>query len=186
MRLTLEVVQDIQFQSTLPHGSDLLFLVKFMLICPISIHAPSRERLFIIINIAINGLYFNPRSLTGATLGFVTIDGAKYISIHAPSRERLPTGVPNLEVRAISIHAPSRERHSLTALVAVFFCISIHAPSRERPTTIYIGRLLQVFQSTLPHGSDGNFSLAIRTSFYFNPRSLTGATASKQNTSTFI
>ena len=54
----------------------------------ISIHAPLRERLIVIVLLLKRKFYFNPRSLTGATLGFVTINGAKYISIHAPLRER--------------------------------------------------------------------------------------------------
>ena len=97
------------------------------------------------------------------------------ISIHAPSRERLPTGVPNLEVRAISIHAPSRERRTLlfqlcalryfnprslagaTYMVRIttgFTNISIHAPSRERHQYLIEMPGNIQFQSTLPRGSD--------------------------------
>ncbi|WP_436976049.1 hypothetical protein, partial [Phascolarctobacterium succinatutens] len=64
----------------------------------------------------------------------------------------------------ISIHAPSRERHIVTMPMPKQILISIHAPSRER--------LLK---------DQDVYAIA-----YFNPRSLTGATASKQNTSTFI
>ena len=53
------------FQSTLPHGSDLVF-DHFQAMCGISIHAPSRERPLVVFHI-IAKLYFNPRSLTGAT-----------------------------------------------------------------------------------------------------------------------
>ncbi len=57
----------------------------------------------------------------------------------------------------ISIHAPSRERLSYNYLKAHGVPISIHAPSRERRSYYYI------------------YS---RYTFYFNPRSLAGATLS--------
>ena len=70
----------------------------------------------------------------------------------------MPTGVPNLEVRAISIHAPSRERPAESqAALQESRAISIHAPSRERPAGMLIKIAnLYKFQSTLPHGSDPN------------------------------
>ena len=66
------------------------------------------------------------------------------------------------------------------------FSISIHAPSRERPITAYQLRQCKPFQSTLPHGSDRKSWALYVTDFYFNPRSLTGATgvAVKPNTGT--
>ena len=76
------------FQSTLPHGSDLL-----QAFC------------------AIPAANFNPRSLTGATCPTSTYVVRRFlISIHAPSRERRwPKSYPFCRWR-ISIHAPSRER----------------------------------------------------------------------------
>ena len=54
----------------------------------ISIHAPLRERQ--ITGRHINrSIYFNPRSLTGATASHVAITSPHTISIHAPLRERL-------------------------------------------------------------------------------------------------
>ena len=53
------------FQSTLPHGSDIVFLV-------------SKKRC----------ADFNPRSLTGATIDMFRTGKYDRISIHAPSRER--------------------------------------------------------------------------------------------------
>ena len=98
-----------KFQSTLPRGSDLL-QAKLMLLEDISIHAPSRERpepfraYNLIYNISIHApsrerramhinlkyrIYFNPRSLAGATVYEVaTALATLMISIHAPSRER--------------------------------------------------------------------------------------------------
>ena len=52
---------------------------------------------------------------------------------------------------------------------------------RERLTSKLATPVGKPFQSTLPCGSDGNFSLAIRISFYFNPRSLAGATQETYN-----
>ena len=64
----------------------------------------------------------------------------------------------------------------------VFSChrhrrISIHAPLRERPR--YDGSFLRsdLFQSTLPYGSDQSSRASIITYNNFNPRSLTGATS---------
>ena len=122
--------------------------------------------------------YFNPRSLTGATIAHACTDGSIFISIHAPSRER-PLQCPPY--------------HHL-----VF--ISIHAPSRERPPASIDFLFLSKFQSTLPHGSDLCLGLYLRSKknisihapsrerpylgitwgavkWHFNPRSLTGATS---------
>ena len=99
------------------------------------------------------------------------------ISIHAPSRER-PFFLPSLpQLRGISIHAPSRERpYGFNVVGAVTF-ISIHAPSRERPcTTSSINLIVTLFQSTLPRGSDLSKGWKPRRRYYFNPRSLAGAT----------
>ena len=97
------------FQSTLPCGSDAHFLTT-----------THRQ------------IYFNPRSLAGATMCSTVRLASFAISIHAPLRERhgcrecLAASLP------ISIHAPLRERlldaHELLAVKA----ISIHAPLRER------------------------------------------------------
>ena len=54
----------------------------------ISIHAPSRERRYIQRRADMDGQYFNPRSLTGATMVIQDWHNAVIISIHAPSRER--------------------------------------------------------------------------------------------------
>ena len=98
----------------------------------ISIHAPSRERRRIAA-IQKGKQYFNPRSLTGATLS---------------------GGMQGGYSTSISIHAPSRERHVLATKVPGVVSISIHAPSRERPGVSASTRFSQKFQSTLPHGSD--------------------------------
>ena len=57
-----------KFQSTLPHGSDADDVVEQHK-APISIHAPSRERHLKLFPCVAKILYFNPRSLTGATKG---------------------------------------------------------------------------------------------------------------------
>ena len=97
-----------EFQSTLPHGSDLKQSIGSAR-GAISIHAPSRERrsnsfAYIII------CDFNPRSLTGATIFFCFTIKFFMISIHAPSRERLCQDTDASNRVHISIHAPSRER----------------------------------------------------------------------------
>ena len=146
-------------------------------ILAISIHAPSRERLS---NCKISHryrLYFNPRSLAGATsygpflIGGVTLfqstlprgsdansvaqTNALVISIHAPSRERHDEHIRWSPVTGISIHAPSRERPLMPGCNVRSSLISIHAPSRER------------------HAD--NVAL-YKQNLNFNPRSLAGAT----------
>ena len=54
--------------------------------------------------------------------------------------------------------------------------ISIHAPSRERLTQALHFKVQQLFQSTLPRGSDCVKSVAGSSLMDFNPRSLAGAT----------
>ena len=119
----------------------------------ISIHAPSRERrLRQCWQTAV--LYFNPRSLTGATDKTFDELVTKLISIHAPSRERLSNLDIDIATNDISIHAPSRER-----------------------------RLRQCWQTAVLYfnprsltGATDWLSPAGRKRMYFNPRSLTGAT----------
>ena len=120
------------FQSTLPHGSDMLMFSKSKM-AMISIHAPSRERQFDTVHGHLDVL----------------------ISIHAPSRERpcfanSPTG-----------HYFHFNPRSLTGATKIagnngtVSIISIHAPSRERlVANSIVGLKLMRFQSTLPHGSD--------------------------------
>ena len=142
----------VQFQSTLPHGSDQIssYTGKNG---NISIHAPSRERPYKFLSCLCNILFqstlphgsdwfrrplrwsdrhFNPRSLTGATKFDAHQPATVVFSIHAPSRERL--------------------------------CPKI----KETPPLC--------FQSTLPHGSDIPPATAPAADPIFNPRSLTGAT----------
>ena len=153
LRRLLPLRQTLTFQSTLPHGSDLLpdeLLQQY----PISIHAPSRER---------------------RGTGWLSCT-AYAISIHAPSRERLrvrkfaPFGTifqstlphgsdSSLMTRSVLlIPFQSTLPHgsdSCGVLREHSVIISIHAPSRERPTLTF---------------------MTLRPTSHFNPRSLTGAT----------
>ena len=98
--------------------------------------------------------YFNPHSLAGATMTRTSDNAALcYFNPHSL------TGATILEeylvrISAISIHAPSRERHFYELLTGEKF----------------------VFQSTLPCGSDVNFTPSPVSIPDFNPRSLAGAT----------
>ena len=76
----------------------------------------------------------------------------------------------------ISIHAPSRERLLSSLLTLTNNNISIHAPSRERPLSIGDESLAELFQSTLPRGSDLFICVSCFAIAHFNPRSLAGAT----------
>ena len=131
---------------------------------------------------------FNPRSLAGATDRSHVYKTTFNISIHAPLRERPQPSLADQTYAEISIHAPLRERLNGFRHTAAAATISIHAPLRERRNIINGNDIVDIFQSTLPCGSDylGFKSLYIRHLIYFNPRSLAGATASKENTSLFI
>ena len=99
-------------------------------------------------------LYFNPRSLTGATPGLLTISN----------------------VSRISIHAPLRERHNL--IFNEWFRDEFQSTLPYGSDVLFLRtRVCSVpFQSTLPYGSDRREIREKRRNFYFNPRSLTGAT----------
>ena len=143
---------------------------------PISIHAPSRERLHsplvtMLVIIFQSTLPHgsdsakNQQRVYDALFQSTLPHGSDHyqpyfaciyyiISIHAPSRER-PFCFDTLACKAdISIHAPSRERHIRNTSLYSSRLISIHAPSRER----------QFQQEQNLQDND------------FNPRSLTGAT----------
>ncbi len=141
-------------------------------------------------------MYFNPRSLTGATGGGIVaqlleqfqstlprgsdadehlLQAVLRISIHAPSRER-PGAHP----------APCRARHfnprSLSGAIgpsAVACDWSRYFNPRSLAGATLLCRLssmLHLFQSTLPSGSDGFWKINSITCQNFNPRSLAGAT----------
>ena len=141
----------------------------------ISIHAPLRERLsgtFASCTFA----YFNPRSLTGATIIDTKRLAARefqstlpygsdvgYNLFRSPTLEfqsTLPYGSDRVDVHhatmrtKISIHAPLRERPQHLKQHRYPIYISIHAPLRER---LHVNKI-------------------ILHSKHFNPRSLTGAT----------
>ena len=81
-------VTALQFQSTLPHGSDASSLDAQMDALRFQSTLPCGSD----INMSYNGVYpayFNPRSLAGATRACCFSSGVRRISIHAPLRERL-------------------------------------------------------------------------------------------------
>ncbi len=117
------------FQSTLPCGSD-SNLLAFALRHAISIHAPLRERP-VKSTLFTYPLYFNPRSLAGAT-GFRTVVQKLF---------------------DISIHAPLRERQQLPKMLVL--CLHFNPRSLAGATLISLpSRSAMRFQSTLPCGSD--------------------------------
>ena len=81
----------------------------------------------------------------------------------------------------ISIHAPSRERPGRVSYHDRLANISIHAPSRERLGTRGKPCLCNIFQSTLPRGSDRVISMFFGNLIDFNPRSLAGATRNRNS-----
>ena len=90
-------------------------------------------------------LYFNPRSLAGATRRC-----AHKILTSNIFQSTLPRGSDN--------HCADMESTML---------ISIHAPSRERPCPLLPFPAMVPFQSTLPRGSDAGSSLATPAAYIF-------------------
>ena len=140
------------FQSTLPHGSD-RNLLDALTSTDISIHAPSRERLYQTSRYvhgkqfqstlphgsdaaqgAIDRLDqdFNPRSLTGATEYSQPATYQFNISIHAPSRERLKLWPSFIRLNLFQSTLPHGSDFKIF---------------KPRDSVV-------TFQSTLPHGSD--------------------------------
>ena len=141
------------FQSTLPCGSDLRRNVALEVI-PISIHAPLRER----------------RAATG-----------QKDKTSKQFQSTLPCGSDAAASRLIytwidfnprSLAGATKNMMPLTPIVG----ISIHAPLRERHTQHPQHSSLNLFQSTLPCGSDFNKNKSAAGHKHFNPRSLAGAT----------
>ncbi len=212
---------EIIFQSTLPYGSDSFRRTK-----PtrqndfnprsrmgatqtgvrrssksegISIHAPVWERQTSTARTNWRSVHFNPRSRMGATITQPRCRGnLGYFNPRSRMGATL-IGLEELAVVKISIHAPVWERPILSPWSGDSFSISIHAPVWERHSlrTMLIG--LQLFQSTLPYGSDLGASTQViaaalfqstlpygsdhfipverRQLFNFNPRSRMGATS---------
>ena len=126
------------FQSTLPYGSDRRVICSALIV-----------------------IYFNPRSLTGATIILVSNSQAFFISIHAPLRERPAkvnpfiiyepyfnpralTGATNSAKASSPIDSDFNPRSLTGATLFVDFCvvfviISIHAPLRERRCFGFVG-----------------------------------------------
>ena len=120
----------------------------------ISILAPSRERPSSSASVQTSLSYFNPRSLAGATM--------------------------SLSCRGLSTHyfnprsLAGATRHMYEYLI--HNTISILAPSRERHRRQLGKDVCGSFQSSLPRGSDSRMINYFFIRFYFNPRSLAGAT----------
>ena len=166
----------------------------------ISIHAPSRERQQAVSAGLLYGPYFNPRSLTGATLRHLllyllychfnprSLTGATKSAHLLRLRQRYfnPRSLTGATLRKmlqavtfdISIHAPSRERRRVRCHNFYVYIISIHAPSRERhKQTSSNNKLFEISIHAPSRERPQELQAAQRPNFDFNPRSLTGATA---------
>ena len=83
------------------------------------------------------------------------------ISIHAPLRER-PIQKGDFKVPPINFNPRSLAGATQIAItLRRSALISIHAPSRERPVYTRVNKAKEVFQSTLPYGSDPMVTLFI-------------------------
>ena len=144
-------------------------------------------------------MYFNPRSLAGATVSWITVLASAPLF-----QSTLPCGsdsrISTIHFLAtISIHAPLRERQTLTggllilklhfnprslagATTPVIECdpatgISIHAPLRERRLAATVKRACVSISIHAPLRERPNWLSAIYSKIAnFNPRSLAGAT----------
>ena len=126
----LIIYASLKFQSTLPCGSDRGLEKDLKTKDLISIHAPLRERLVVLLTFFLL-TYFNPRSLAGATLVRLKRGVCIMISIHAPLRERLLVAFLVIDL----LNFNPRSLAGATGIVVILpVCSS--------------------FQSTLPCGSD--------------------------------
>ena len=144
----------------------------------ISIHAPSRERRTSS-STSVQYLYFNPRSLAGATK---TKQQMLRQSSHfnprslAGATECVPSSdEPKPHFNPRSLAGATAQRANAVSRIN----ISIHAPSRERRLMLFVFVPGLSFQSTLPRGSDAMLKRQRSLVKYFNPRSLAGATAAQ-------
>ena len=119
-----------KFQSTLPHGSDLLF-----------------------VHIAHERIYFNPRSLTGATLLIIIRVREGQFQSTLPHGSDRPRGWRNQKRGYISIHAPSRERRNRIDIHHRRMNFNPRSLTGATGYNLFRSPTLE-FQSTLPHGSD--------------------------------
>ena len=124
----------------------------------ISIHAPSRERLKI----------FEPRNgmiAFQSTLPHGSDTGSAFAAVNLRRfQSTLPHGSDLILQRVYNIidNFNPRSLTGATGLQGLELkqqAISIHAPSRERLSSILAPQILQIFQSTLPHGSDAVWRL---------------------------
>ena len=81
------------------------------------------------------------------------------ISIHAPSRERPQSPTLLLSTATIAIHAPSRERHNADTPVMANDLFQSTLPRGSDIILANVPRLNPLFQSTLPRGSDAGYNL---------------------------
>ena len=129
-------------------------------------------------------IYFNPRSLTGATHAARATCAQFSISIHAPSRKRLYQKVKSGTLKDFN-------PRSLTGATAEPKQDGQQPQADFNPRSLtgatiftsFLINCLSAFQSTLPHGSDQQTARLLLSGRDFNPRSLTGATEQHPETS---
>ena len=105
-----------KFQSTLPHGSDHGSQCA-KLSSGISIHAPSRERPLWPRYLISASVYFNPRSLTGATLAHITAESIQKF------QSTLPHG-SDADMMGYRKGSADFNPRSLTGATHCFFCFT--------------------------------------------------------------
>ena len=125
-------------------------------------------------------LYFNPRSLAGATFGLLCFSRLLlYFNPRslAGATDEVYLARPSL---SISIHAPSRERQNVITINKAI-SLNFNPRSLAGATVITLSHGSKtLFQSTLPRGSDKILVFLTMAYHDFNPRSLAGATATRQ------
>ena len=188
----LQPTQRQAFQSTLPRGSDVQ--LKTPSVDTLDFNPRSLAGATSFVNAIKVSRNFNPRSLAGATVITLLItmyrqkfqstlprgSDARCIEQVTPIerfQSTLPRGSDTLKGRIvtgmdISIHAPSRERRN--SLYGRYFWLNFNPRSLAGATLPLIGSgyALQVFQSTLPRGSDSiktnYFSIHLNQAFFAN------------------
>src|SRR5215472_16184743 len=99
-----------KFQSTHPHGCELLEGTGLPRTDVVSIHAPARVRTHRLCRSPDTFRRFNPRTRTGANQPWAKTRGENVVSIHAPARVRTSNERHYHLDHSVSIHAPARVR----------------------------------------------------------------------------
>ena len=176
MQIMTNVAEQVEFQSTLPRGSDCRQSAKSRSGKRFQSTLPRGSDLSCWI-ISQELKEFQSTLPRGSDIAL-----SSNISSVNEFQSTLPRGSDdnlcpsNLLHCIISIHAPSRERLKTFSMRSQNSIFQSTLPRGSDSFEHFVTSFVQRFQSTLPRGSDYKPNLGALAISYFNPRSLAGAT----------